>query len=294
MKHMFAIAAAMLTQISLASADESLVRLDDSALNLSSALGKQINVRFAESFAKDRLPKADIDGLVVTETPEGKICLSGREQGLDPDAAGLKDFARADAGDVCVPLTDVSVRVTDQVAEGAPRVPFYSTDKKSCAWTWVVGQGIGVWTEDCTFDTGRWNIVYDDANDWFALQVDGSDPFAVVRQFRQNGGPLALLPKLKDKGLVPDDAECVFVQATEQSAPPGWTVWDVEPTGKRKETFEALPGDDIPEPPCGELGMAVDFAGYFMVHKDFPDRVVYVNLGQDGTMFDLGSVTLTK
>ena len=135
---------------------------------------------------------------------------------------------------------------------------------------------------------------YDEAADTFSLQVNGGDPYAVVRQFREAGGPEALLPGLKAQGLVLDDPECLFVQSTDKNAPEGWTIWDVEPTGKRKTAFEALPGDEVPEPPCGELGMAVDFAGFFMVHRDFPDRILYVNLGQDGTMFDLGSLTLRK
>jgi hypothetical protein len=60
--------------------------------------------------------------------------------------------------------------------------------------------------------------------------------------------------------------------------------------------FDALPSSEIPEPPCGELGMTVDCAGYFMVHKmvhkNFPERVIYVSLGHDGTMIDPGSITL--
>jgi hypothetical protein len=72
----------------------------------------------------------------------------------------------------------------------------------------------------------------------------------------------------------------------------GWTIWNVMPTGKVKDAFDALPEDEVPEPPCGELGYAVDFTGFFMVHKDHPDRVIYVNLGQDGTMIDPFSLSL--
>ncbi len=294
MKHLTIIIATFLLLAGIARADEQLFRLDDPGINLAFALGKQVNVRFAESFITGRLPKADYDGLVVSEAPDGKVCLFGREQGIDPALPALKDFARADAGDICLARAEVSVRVEQQAKDGAPPVPFYSTVKASCRWVWKTGQAIGVWTEDCRFENGHWEVNYDAVNDWFALRVDDGEPFAVLRQFRMDGGPEALLPDLKRRGLVLDDAECVFVPSTDQMAPAGWTVWDVEPVGKRKQMFDGLAGDEVPEPPCGELGMAVDYVGFFMVHKDFPGRVLYVNLGQDGTMIDLGSVTLTK
>ena len=294
MKHAIACATAVVLLTSFARAEESLIRLDDPTINLAAALGKQVDVRFTESFASGRLPKTDYDGLVVSEAPDGKVCLFGREQGIDPALPALKDFARNDAGDICVARADVSVRVQQQAVVGAPPVPFYATVKASCGWVWKAGRSIGVWTEDCRFENGHWSVTYDEVNDWFALQSDDGEPFAVVRQFRGAGGPVALLPGLKAKGLVLDDAECVIAPSTEQSAPEGWMAWNVNPVGKRKFAFEAQPSDEVPEPPCGELGMAVDYTGFFMTNKDFPGRLIYVNLGQDGTMIDPGSVTLTE
>ena len=296
MKLALTFAAAVTLGTSLVSAAETFVRLDDPSLNLTSALGKQINVRFSESFAKDRLPRADYEGVVVSEVPEAKICLFGRQQGIEPAAPELAGFGRDPEGDICLPRGDVSVKVSGQTAEGAPVVPIYNTEKKSCVWSWKTGTGIGLWTEDCTFDNGHWAVSYDEASDLFALSVDAGDPFPVVRQFRKDGGlsPELLLPELKAKGLVLDDAECVFENSKEQAAPAGWTQWHVMPIGKRKEAYDAQPSDEVPEPACGDLGYAADFIGFFMVHKDFPDRVLYVNLGQDGTMIDLPSITLTK
>ena len=56
------------------------------------------------------------------------------------------------------------------------------------------GKGIGLWTEQCKFDTGLWDVVYDAARDLFALRVDGGEPYAVLRQFRDAGWCAALLP----------------------------------------------------------------------------------------------------
>lgn len=98
------------------------------------------------------------------------------------------------------------------------------------------------------------------------------DPYPVLRQFRveKGQGPERLLPALKAKGLVLDNAECQFAPYTDQT----------------------MPKDDIPEPPCGELGMTVDSIGFFMISTTHPERILYASLGQDGTMFDPYSIKL--
>jgi hypothetical protein len=295
MKHVSAALLCATLLIAPAGAEEVVVPASGAALNLKSALGKQIDVRFSESFAKDRLASRDIDGVIIYELPPDKLCLFGQGKGLEPDAPALAAFANPNGGgDICVPLSDVSVRVPQRAAvPGAPVAPFYSTDAKSCSWMWKQGRGISLWTEQCKFDTGLWDVIYDEPKDLFALRVDAGEPYPVLRQFRQAGGAAALLPALRTSRLVLDDAECVMAQVADQPAPPGWTAYQVVPTGKRKEAFDSVVQIEVPEPPCGELGYRVDMIGFFMVHESRPDRVLYVNLGQDGTMIDIASITLS-
>jgi hypothetical protein len=294
MKHLSAAVIAAALMLSPAGAEQALVPAGGSSLNLKAALGKQIDVRFSESFARDRLAARDIDGVIIYELPPDKLCLFGQGKGLEPDAPALASFANPNGGgDICVPLADVSVRLPPQTTEpGAPTGPFYSTDRKSCQWVWKKGKGLSLWTEQCKFDTGLWDVVYDEANDLFALRVDAGEPYPVLRQFRQAGGAAALLPALKASGLVLDDAECVMAKVEDQPAPPGWSAWQVVPTGKRKEAFDSIVQIEVPEPHCGELGYRVDLVGFFMVNEKHPDRVLHVNLGQDGTMIDIASITL--
>jgi len=295
MKHL---ASAVLTALLIAApalAEDVIVPAGDAALNLRAALGKQIDVRFSEGFAAGKLPSRDLDGVIVYELPEGKVCLYGRGKGLEPDAPALADLVNPNGGgDVCVPLAEVSVRVPPHAAEqGAPPAPFYATDRKACGWFWRKGKGIGLWTEQCKFDTGLWDVIYEEAEDLFALRVDQGEPYPVLRQFRAEGGAAGLLPELKQKGLVLNDAECVMAKVEDQPVPPGWTAWQVVPTGKRKEAFDSVVQIEAPEPPCGELGYRVDLIGFFMAKEEAPGRVLYVNLGQDGTMIDIASITLT-
>lgn len=275
-----------------AAAADTLVPAGEALPELRAALGKQIDVRFSEGFAKGRLASPDVDGVIVYGLRDGKLCLYGDGKGLDANAPALAAFASpAGGGDVCVPLAEVSVRVAPhQPVDGASPVPFYSTDKTACSWVWKQGRDLGLWTETCKFDTGLWGVNYDPAKDLFALSVDAGEPYTVLQQFREEGGPAALLPALKKQGLVLDDAECVMAKVADQPAPKGWTAWQVVPTGKRKEAFDAVVQVEIPEPPCGRLGYAVDSVGFFMVQDDHPGRVLYANLGQDGTMIDLASI----
>ncbi|MCB1379889.1 MAG: hypothetical protein KDK89_16205 [Alphaproteobacteria bacterium] len=278
---------------SAAMAGETVLRFDDPSAFFAPALGKQIDVRFSEAFAAVHLPKADYDSVVLSQLPAGKVCLFGREQGLDASDPKLADVARPEGNDICVARADVAVRIAGPASDG-PAMPFYNTDKKLCVWNWNTGKDIGLWSEDCLFESGRWNVVYDAAEDLYGLRVDDGQPFPVVRQFHidPDGGPESYLPDLKARGLVRDEADCVFAPSAAQEAPANWSIWEVVPVGKVKEAFEALPKDEVPEPPCGDLGFAVDYIGFFMVHKDHPDRLLYINLGQDGTMVDPFSISL--
>jgi hypothetical protein len=292
MKHSLALCFAGFALTATVSAAETVTAVADPALPLTQSLGKQVSIRLSDAIVKDRFAQADFDGVLVSGLPEGRICFSGREQGIDPDDPRLKDLARADDNDVCVPRDAVAFRHAAQTAPGAPPSPFYATDLTACQWVWTAGRDVGLWTEDCTFSTGRWQVSYDAANDWFALAVDGEDPMPVLRSFA--GGPQALLPELKAKGLVLDDKDGGFQQISEPLAPRGWTAWEVAPVGQRKTAFDALPKDEVPDPPCGDLGMVVDSIGFFMVKDDEPGRTLHIDLGQDGTMIDPSSITFVK
>jgi hypothetical protein len=186
----------------------------------------------------------------------------------------------------------LSVLVAPAAAEAPPQ-PLNATDTTRCTWLWRSGGGLGLWTEQCRFETGLWEVLYDAAADRFVLRVDGGEHFTVLQQFRNPGGAPAILPELKARGLVTDDAECVMAPVSDQPAPPGWSAFQVLPTGARKAAFDAQVQQEIPDPPCGLLGHSVSSVGFFMVRADRPDRVLYVNLGQDGSQIAIDSVTFT-
>ena len=267
-------------------AEETLVRLDDPQVFLPDAIAKMVNIRFSDSFAAAHKLKTDYDGASISEAPEGQVCLFAGDDGPDPADPAMSSLMREN-GDFCVPRSEVSARVTEAGVDGAPPVPVYHTFLGGCSWQWKTGGGVGLWTEDCTLDQDHWAVDYDPTNDWFALTFNNDTPYPVVRPFRiAAGGSMdTLLADMKKKGLVLDDGECVFAQTDTVEAPAGWKIFEVVPTGKRKEAFDqSNSGDEVPEPPCGDLGYAVDYVGFFAVQDAHPDHVIHFDLGQDGTM----------
>lgn len=181
------------------------------------------------------------------------------------------------------------------LAEQPPK-PTESTVPGKCEWVWKTGGGLGVWTERCTLETGVWGVTFDEKLGGFVLTVDGADPMTVLQPFSKaaDADVSAILPELVKRGYVPE-TECIFAPADTSyiPAPPtGQSFYEIVPTGARLKAFEALPSDEVPDPPCGDYGMAPDGLQYFMTEAAHPDRVVYVNLGQDGTMFDPKTITL--
>lgn len=271
------------TAASAEAAAELLVRFDDPAVFFPAALGKQVNVlfsAFSDGSAKDRLDRTDFDAVVVSELPEGKVCLFGSEQELDPADSRLADMARTEQGDICVPRSEVSARSPDSRRRISPPCRSQTPTRPGAC-----GAGRPARASDCGARTAcssppGWWAIYDAAQDLFGLQVDGGEPYPVLRHFHiaPERGPAGLLPELKAKGLVLDDDDCQFSPANEHLGPEGWSFWGGHADGQAQGGVRGAAQGRGSEPPVAKLGYAVDYIGFFMVHRDHPDRLLFVNL----------------
>lgn len=167
-------------------------------------------------------------------------------------------------------------------------------DPARCAWEWRSAGGVGVWAERCALATGLWALRDDPALPGFALTVDNADPVAALQVFAipPGAGVDGLLPELRRRGYVPDDGECVFRPAEDRPAEGPLAYYEIRPTGARLAAFEATPPDLIPDPPCGAYGWSTHGVRYFMTDARRPGRALYVNIGQDGMMFDESTARL--
>jgi hypothetical protein len=179
-------------------------------------------------------------------------------------------------------------------AMAQPPMPTGSSVPGKCTWEWMTGAGVGIWAERCDLDTGVWVPRFDADLPGFVLTVDGKDAGTILQVFDKpaDADVSAILPTLRSRGHIPDDDECVFAPAAIRPAPRTIAFYEIRPTGSRLAAFEATPEDEVPEPPCGDYGWSTHGVRYFTTDLRFPERVVYVDTGQDGTMFDDRTITL--
>ena len=175
-----------------------------------------------------------------------------------------------------------------------PPQPTGSSVPGSCTWEWKTGGGIGIWAERCDLPTGVWEPRFEASLPGFVLTIDGEAEGTILQVFDKpaDADISAILPALRAKGYIPDDDECVFESAAVRPAPRTIAFYEIRPVGAGLAAFEATPDDEVPEPPCGEYGWGTHGVRYFLTDTRFPERVVYVNIGQDGTMFDDTTITL--
>ena len=71
----------------------------------------------------------------------------------------------------------------------------------------------------------------------------------------------------------------------------GKSAWVLQPDEDYAAHLKRQAGDDIPEPPCGEMGDLPDGLSYFEFHDDEPRRFAFVFYGQDEhPLFDPASL----
>jgi hypothetical protein len=292
MKYFLLVAALVFTAPAFSA--EKLLRLDDPNIIARAAMGKRMELVFSPMIRAKYFPSEEALSAFVTEIDDKKICFTGPNfDEPRPDDPRFKEIFRLGQADVCVSRSDASVRYDAREVIGATPQPFFNTELSSCKWVWKTGHGIGVWTEECNYGAVSWSVTYNAQEDYFAYGTGKDDRFPVLRQYHKAAGENldVLLPELRAKKLIPDD-ECRFETIKDEPAPPHQQLYHIVPFGKRKAAFDARPGDEVPEPPCGELGTFVEYDAYFVIDDRHPDRVLYVNLGQDGTMFDPFSISL--
>lgn len=180
-----------------------------------------------------------------------------------------------------------------------PPQPTTSVDPAKCTWEWKTVGPLGVWAEKCALN-GLYQIEQRVDLPGFVLTVDGGDPVTVLQMFEIPGEAdvTSVLTELRRRGYIPDDDQCAFVPASTETlatigpAPRTRAFYEVVPTGARLDALEATPDDEVPEPPCGEYGWSTHGTRYFMTDTARRELIIYVNLGQDGTMIDQTTITL--
>jgi hypothetical protein len=145
--------------------------------------------------------------------------------------------------------------------------------------------GLAMDTQDCHLSTGHWQVRADPALPGLVLWRDQERIATVLQTFAKapDDGVDAVLPRLRALGLIPDDGDCRFVPAALRPLVRTQASFEIRPTGRRLERLQATPAGEVPDPPCGAVGWSTHGVRYFLTDLRRPDRVVFLNEGQDGT-----------
>jgi hypothetical protein len=154
--------------------------------------------------------------------------------------------------------------------------------------------GFSIPTQACRFSTGLWRVEVDPELPGLALWRDSDRLTTVLQVFRKpaNAPVEAILPQLIAQARVPDVDDCRFVAVPLRPAARSIAFHQIRPVGKRLEAIEARIRHEIPEPPCGDYGWSTHGVRYFMTDFRRPDRVLYIDEGQDGTLIDPSGLSL--
>jgi hypothetical protein len=158
-----------------------------------------------------------------------------------------------------------------------------------CRWEPVAGGGLALWTQACDLATGQWRVAWNPSNQAFVLQVDGRPQSVVVQSWALAGGqgPQSVVAALKAAGQLPTQSDCRLVPARVRPLPPrlaGYVLAAPVPVPAVTASGE------IPEPPCGPYGVSTHGVRYFAFDPQRPDRVVFIDEGQDQPLFDARSL----
>ncbi|MFY7856738.1 MAG: hypothetical protein ACOVQT_11400 [Rubrivivax sp.] len=158
-----------------------------------------------------------------------------------------------------------------------------------CRWERVSGGGLGLWAQACDLTTGRWRVTWSPSSQAFELQVDGRPQAVVVQAWplAPGQGPEAVVAALKAAGQLPAQSGCRLAPARVRPLPAGVAGYVLAPP---VPVPAVTASGEIPEPPCGPYGASTHGVRYFAFDPQRPDRVVFVDEGQDQPLFDARSL----
>lgn len=147
--------------------------------------------------------------------------------------------------------------------------------------------GLRFQAQDCRLSTGHWRVLAEPTLPGLALWRDGDRQATVLQVFTKPAdAPVStILPALRAGGHIPDDEDCQPVPASPaRTAPATQTRYEIRPFGARLRALQATPADQVPDPPCGAYGWSTHGVRYLLLDQRRPDRVLYLDEGQDGTL----------
>lgn len=181
-------------------------------------------------------------------------------------------------------------RKIDPAAATAPVAPAGMQQTfASCTWGEVKSATASIWAYACGPAFGNVRLEADDALPGFVIASgDAAAPAksVAIRFFdKPADAPIeAILPAVRAASPGPQTATCVFAPAAGVDHE-GKPHVSFQPAGEAKAAYDlALQGDEIPDPPCGALGVSAAGDRIFTVVS--PEKVAFIEFGSEIQIFD--------
>ncbi len=169
---------------------------------------------------------------------------------------------------------------------------------KGCAWRKISDAALGLeaWVERC--DYGFRKIDFQVAGSALVMRLSDAsgtpEPVVEVLDLVKGETPEAGIRRIfalhTDKKVA---ARCVLRRYTESAAPAGVQRFTFVPDAAYQKQLDAKAEDGVPDPPCGDWGVAPDGIQYFEAQPASGARkVLFVRVGQDEPLFDEATLRL--
>ena len=181
--------------------------------------------------------------------------------------------------------------VSFPLAAGTPSAPSRKAEK-GCVWERRSDARVGLeaWVQRCDFGFRKIDFLFTGTS-LASRYSDGGAPEPVVDVFQlepdetPEAGVRRVFASRTDQSLV---ARCVLKPYRGDKPPAGVRRFTFVPNVAFQKELDAkaAPGD-VPDPPCGEWGIAPDGIQYFEAHPaSGVRRILFLRVGQDVPLFD--------
>lgn len=167
----------------------------------------------------------------------------------------------------------------------------------NCTWGEVKGASASIWSFACGAGAGNVRLAADDALPGFVIEsTDAAAPgrSVAIRFFpKAPDAPIgSVLDAVRAASPGAQTATCAFMPApgADHEGKPHVVL---SPVGPAREAYDrALAGDDVPEPPCGDLG--VSHVGDRVFEVVAPDKVAFIEFGSEIQIFDASTLKVVE
>lgn len=193
-----------------------------------------------------------------------------------------------------LPLCLLLMAPAAQTANHGPVRP----PEKGCAWHLFSDGPLGLdaWVQNCDF--GSRQIDFGRSGNSLAVRYSDApkpEPLVDVIVLEPGVEPAEGLTRyFKAHTSAAVAQRCRLERLENDKAPNGALRYTFVPDADYARELKAKQNpDEVPEPPCGELGDAPDGVQYFEVHPlDHTGKALFVRVGQDTPLFDENSLRL--